>query len=371
MFQTLENKFGEALIKYLVSLLIASRDGLHETEINELLKQSKLVDDATVDKLWTNISWVMSRGPILLQINRVRFMDNKLKNVAYTRYANDIKNAHNILYQFYKSQPNEYVDTTHQYQWFNQQKFNELPYHAFIVDATTYSQSLYLTDLNWIQTKLKATKCVQCILNDIYLIDLSTRAKLKHLDILQRFLETYIQPINYDADQFYPLFKHHLTSNAKVDSSIEADPVCKKWIEDFDSISTSFLDILNSGANGPAEESAGGYDLIANLGGYGYFVASLSTQREEIRVWNVPRYVTTCGRAHRLIYKTGFSSFREHFYQFYQLLLNRLELVRILKGIPQPTALCPVDNHGAAVLCRREIKIIDLNQGGLRVSVNT
>lgn len=68
--------------------------------------------------------------------------------------------------------------------------------------------------------------------------------------------------------------------------------------------------------------------------------------------------------------KPDLGHFVNIFYQFYQLLLNRLELVRILKGIPQPTALCPVDNHGAAVLCRREIKIIDLNQGGLRVSVN-
>lgn len=49
------------------------------------------------------------------------------------------------------------------------------------------------------------------------------------------------------------------------------------------------------------------------------------------------------------------------------MLFNRSEQVRVLKGIPQPAALCPVDNYGAAVLCRREIKIIDLNKGELRV----
>lgn len=48
--------------------------------------------------------------------------------------------------------------------------------------------------------------------------------------------------------------------------------------------------------------------------------------------------------------------------------MNRLEQVRVLKGIPQPTAICPVDNHAAAVLCRREIKVIDLNKGELRVN---
>lgn len=41
--------------------------------------------------------------------------------------------------------------------------------------------------------------------------------------------------------------------------------------------------------------------------------------------------------------------------------------MRVLKGIPQPAALCPVDDYGAAVLCRREIKIIDLNRGTFRV----
>lgn len=290
MFQTLERKFGEAIIKYLVSLLIASRDGLHETEIIELLRQSKLVDETCVNKLWTNISWIMSRGPILLQINRVRFMDNKLKNVACARYANDIQNAHNILYQFYKSQPNEYIDAKGKSQWFNQQKFNELPFHAFIVDKPLYPQSLYLTDLNWTQTKLKATKCVQCILNDICLIEFSSRTKHKHLDIMQCFLETFVQPINYDADQFYPLFKHYLSSCAKGDSTIETDSICKKWIHDLNSISISFLDILNT-SNSTTDESNCGYDLISNLGGNGYFVASLNTQREEIRVWNVPRLV--------------------------------------------------------------------------------
>lgn len=307
----------------------------------------------------------MSRGPILLQINRVRFMDNKLKNVACTRYGNEIENAHNILHQFYKSQPNEYVDAKEKYQCFNQRKFNELPYHAFIVDAPSYPQSLYLTDLNWIQTKLKATKCVQCILNDIYLIELSSRTKHKHLDILQHFLETFIQPVNYDADQFYSLFKHYLSTCAISDSTIEADPIYKKWIHDFDSISISFLEILNNAANATGHDSTNGYDLICNLGGSGYFVASLNTQREEIRVWNVPRLVIC--PVQNNIFTLPNNKSNEIFHKYQISIKHRSEQVRILKGIPQPTALCPVDNYGAAVLCRREIKIIDLNKGELRV----
>lgn len=45
--------------------------------------------------------------------------------------------------------------------------------------------------------------------------------------------------------------------------------------------------------------------------------------------------------------------------------------MRTLKGIPQPTALCPVGDFGAAVLCRREIRIIDLNKGVFRVCIKS
>lgn len=46
----------------------------------------------------------------------------------------------------------------------------------------------------------------------------------------------------------------------------------------------------------------------------------------------------------------------------------RCKKVRTLKGIPQPTSLCPVGDYTAAVLCRREIRIIDLNEGAFKVS---
>lgn len=282
----LENKFGEAIVKYFSTLLITSRDGLNETEIIELLKQSKLGIDS-VTKVWISICWVMSRGPMLLQINRIKFMDNKLKNVACKRYKDGIENAHRILHQFYSGQPNAFIDAKGKQQWYNQQKFNELPYQSFVIDPTSFAQSIYLTDLNWIQTKLKATKCVQNILNDIYLIDAETRTNCKHLEILQRFLETYIQPINYDADQFYSLFKFFLINAMKTDDSIASNAVCTKWLSDFDAIPYTYLDIL---ANEGAGDGSEGYDLLSNLGGSGYFVASLNTKREEICVWNVPRW---------------------------------------------------------------------------------
>ena len=44
MFEILENKFGVTEVKYLITLINASRDGLLETEIIDLLKSSKIVE---------------------------------------------------------------------------------------------------------------------------------------------------------------------------------------------------------------------------------------------------------------------------------------------------------------------------------------
>lgn len=42
VFQITEDKFGKDVTKFIITLIITSRDGLCETEIIELLEQSKL-----------------------------------------------------------------------------------------------------------------------------------------------------------------------------------------------------------------------------------------------------------------------------------------------------------------------------------------
>lgn len=254
----------------------------------------------SVAQLWINFCWIMGRGPILLHTNHIKMMDNKLKNIAKQRYKDDIKKAHVILHQHYLTQPNVSTEKHGKYHSYNISKFIELPYHAFKTDFTsststssTFDRSIYLTDLNWIQTKLKATKCVQHILNDIFLLHNQEYLKCSHLRLLLQFFEYNTRPINYDADQFYPLLKHFMTTAlAKQNPDWSEDSICNKWLNDFNDISISYLDIIddNELATKDAEcKDESGYDVITNLGGNGYFVASLNTLREEICVWNVPR----------------------------------------------------------------------------------
>lgn len=242
---------------------------------------------------------------------------------------------------------------------YNKVKYTELPYHAFKIDQQLYPTTLYLTDLSWIYNKLNATGCVH-ILNDIYIVEQLPRTSstiapstMKHILLLWKFLELHIRPLNYDARQFYSLIPAYVRDSCELDDSLATDAVISKWLEHFKAIPIPYLETLlttddtlekkrkESGANEatvtvdatPAKTLIG-YDVITNLGGDGYFVASLSVDREEICVWDVPRCMK----------------------------------VRTLTGIPQPTALCPVGDYGAAVLCRREIKVIDLNEGAFKVT---
>lgn len=180
---------------------------------------------------------------------------------------------------------------------------------------------------------MNATGCIH-ILNDIYLNGNSFLKSNKHLQLLEKFLTANIRSLNYDGRQFYSLFPAFLEKQLKTDNDLQNDKVVIQWLEQLKSIPIPYLEELVS-----AEEETGneqkvvGYDAIVNLGGKGYFVASLSNEREEICVWDA----------------------------------SKCTKVRVLKGIPQPTALCPVGDYGAAVLCRREIKVIDLNEGVFKV----
>lgn len=214
---------------------------------------------------------------------------------------------------------------------YNKKKFIELPYHAFKNDENAYALSPYLTDTTWIYNKLNATGCVH-VLNDIYLLGKKQRDSHKHLQMLEKFLTANIRSLNYDGRQFYSLFPAFLTKQFAIDPNLRNDKVVAQWLAQLSAIPIPYLEEMIS-TEDAADQKVVGYDALMNLGGKGYFVASLSTEREEICVWDASK----CAK------------------------------VRVLNGIPQPTALCPVGDYGAAVLCRREIKVIDLNEGAFKV----
>ncbi|XP_053675438.1 uncharacterized protein LOC128725698 [Anopheles nili] len=342
VFEILEEKFTAAIVKLIVSLLLASREGLLETEIITLIRNSNLVNGSTT-KLWTHFCWKM--GPLLLHNKNIVVVDRTLRQVAEKRYEADIKQAHRILHDYYETQPSVYPDKKGKEKSFNYRKFVELPYHAYKLDApaaeSSFSNSPYLTDLAWLQDKLIASGCVH-ILNDICLVDGATIAGT-HVALLKSFVEAHFKALNYDGHQLFSLLRTVLVAERqRVDSPYAGNAVVSQWLDTIDHSTVPYLEkvVLDDAAGEVMEPTDSkpanvGFDLIMNLSIDGYFVISLSTDREEICVWDVAK----CRK------------------------------VRTLTGVPQPSAICPVGEHGVAVLCRREIRIIDLNEGKFRVTL--
>uniref|UniRef100_A0A182PJR6 WD_REPEATS_REGION domain-containing protein n=1 Tax=Anopheles epiroticus TaxID=199890 RepID=A0A182PJR6_9DIPT len=343
VFEILEEKFTAPIVKLIMSLLLASREGLLETEIITLIRNSNLVNGSTT-KLWTHFCWKM--GPLFLHNKNIIVVDRTLRQVAEKRYEADIKQAHRILYDYYELQPNVFLDKKGKEKCFNYRKIVELPYHKYKLDATatesSFSNSPYLTDLAWLQDKLIATGCVH-ILNDICLVDGATSAG-SHVALLKSFIESHFKALNYDGHQLYSMLRPVLVAERqRADSPYANSAVVQQWLETINSSPVPFLEKLvpeygEDDGEKPAADKAPtvvGFDLMMNLSIAGYFVISLSTEREEICVWDVAK----CRK------------------------------VRTLTGVPQPSAICPVGDYGVAVLCRREIRIIDLNEGKFKVTL--
>ena len=157
--------------------------------------------------------------------------------------------------------------------------------------------------MTWIHNKLKCTGCVQ-LLHDIQL----TNSTSFHLVFLKNFLQRNFKPLNYDAQQVHSL----LHTRIKKDSAT-TDSIIQTWTTEIEEGKIIRVEKINDGVEEEvdaelSDSNQNGYDFLINSNQDENFVVSLSTDREEICVWNV----LECSR------------------------------VRTLKGIPQPTSVCPV-----------------------------
>lgn len=344
VFVILEEKFTAAITRFIISLLLAAREGLLETEIITLIRNSSLVTGSTT-KLWTHFCWKM--GPLFLHNKNIIVVDGTLREIAKKRYEQNIAEAHKTLYDYFEKQPNSFADKNGKDKCFNIRKYVELPYHKYKLEPSeeSFASSTFLTNLSWLHEKLIATGCVHLI-NDICLVNLtdsSSNPTLAHLVLLKELFETNFKALNYDGQQFYSVLNDCVEASKP---ELAGNEILKQWRSFINSSSVGYLQKLELSEGdetapetpkkkkSDAEKAITGFDLIMNLNTEG-FVISLSTEREEICVWDVAK----CRK------------------------------VRTLLGVPQPSAICPVGEHGVAVLCRREIRIVDLDEGKFKVTL--
>lgn len=156
-----------------------------------------------------------------------------------------------------------------------------------------------MTNLIWFQNKINATGCVQLLL-DIYLLSaqpsetmLSPSATLaEHLQFLTTFLQKHFKSLNYDAQQIFSLLSTYLKQYSLEHSEIINNVIVKKWKEEVKELNIMRIERIETESNEVDEDededcNKNGYDSLINTNHDENFMISLSTDREEICVWNV------------------------------------------------------------------------------------
>lgn len=180
---------------------------------------------------------------------------------------------------------------------YNRRKLDELPYQFWQFNEKKYQTSKYVTDLSWIYEKICGSSCYQ-VLEDLQLVKIETSEEGKtFLETLQDFLEIYSTALSYDGRQFYSHLNYYLEDkNIKgeldplLNSILEVTknpPVCSLVLTNIQDVVEE--EINNKGDKGePVQDKT--FDLVTRLNETDDFVVTVSTDKEEICVWDVERY---------------------------------------------------------------------------------
>lgn len=124
----------------------------------------------------------------------------------------------------------------------------------------------------------------------------------EHIEVLKDFLETHSNALDYDHRQFYGLLRISLEKRLREGYELKSD-ICKQWLEvsrnppipTLVAINEDFYKVIESREKRELSMAEGfdakSFDLIVRLEKCGKYVATVSTEREEICVWDVSRLV--------------------------------------------------------------------------------
>lgn len=179
---------------------------------------------------------------------------------------------------------------------YNRRKLDELPFQHYQLNPTTLENSTYLNDLKWIYEKVCGSNCFQ-LLEDIYLSTEHNTKKLqnKFIELLKDFLENSASILHYDGQQFYAHLYSYLEQNVDINSEsnpkilevlkVTKNPPVLSLIPLSNIIIDENQDITSSK---PLFQNKY-FDQIIRLPETEKFVVSVSTNEEEICVWDIKR----------------------------------------------------------------------------------
>ncbi|XP_063905453.1 NACHT and WD repeat domain-containing protein 2 isoform X2 [Zophobas morio] len=352
MLEELEKILGVTQVQHALAIITSTKHGVTDSEMIDLLAFDDSFHSTTTYVPWAPACLTWSRlnkhlAPFLQWtltggVLGVQWRDNMLRQAVAARYKEHAKWANQMIYDYYtgkwwNSKPANVLarlvsQETILGKCYNRRKLDELPFHYYQLKREI-ENSPYISDITWIYDKVCGSNCYQ-ILEDINMQP-SVRNELTLT--LRHFIETHASVLNYDGRQFYShLYKYLEDKIRRKEISLESNDSTLVQVYSLTK-SPPVLSLIplnsvqeekESDESGPAFKESN-FDLVIRLPDTDQFVVSVSTNKEEICVWDVKE----CKR------------------------------VRILNGIPHPTNLIPIDQFRCIVLCRRELRIYDLNTG--------
>lgn len=324
MLQELETMLGKEQVEKALSLLCSSKWGLTDSEIMDVLCSDSAFHTPTTYLPWAGACLFWSKltrhlGPFveLGEDCANLLVDPSLAKTVRERYRSKMNWARTLLYRYFTGQlwedgkkikarmllqPTKFGDT------YNRRKLEELPYLTL---KTQGSAAKYSLDPDWIFDKLCGSTVHQ-LLEDLYLEN-----ENEDVAWLCKFLEMCSPSLEYDGRQLYAqIARYRFPLATPLGQTLQGPPRVVSLIES---------EVEED------EEMATEIDLVVRLPHNHSFIVTVSTNAEEICVWDISR----CKR------------------------------VRQLKEVPQPTALEMVDDFKCVVLCKRELRTYDLNTGSL------
>lgn len=167
---------------------------------------------------------------------------------------------------------------------------DELPYHYLKLNFNGNSEpelSPYFNDIHWIYNKVHGSNSFQ-ILEDITLI----KPKLPFTQILKEFLELHATLLNYDGRQFYSHLHHYIEKHIK-DPELLHNPKVQEIVglsknpPVLTLIPLNGLDIEEKMPFESTTNFQSVFDIVVRIPDTDHFVITVSTQNEEICVWDI------------------------------------------------------------------------------------
>ncbi|XP_066263113.1 NACHT and WD repeat domain-containing protein 2 [Euwallacea similis] len=339
MLEELEIILGPPQVQHALALITCSKHGVTDSEMLDLLAFDDNFHSDTTYVPWAPacLAWprlLKHLAPFLIWsltggVLGIQWKDDLLRKAVLKHYCRFKTWAHETLFYYYEGKwwqekpPNLQGRLVSQAndlgKCYNRRKLDELSFHYYHLHHDLET-SKYLTDMSWIYDKLCGSSVFQ-ILEDI---NLSKMVKTTFLGMLKEFLEINTQVLNYDGRQFYSHLYTFLRGRSKEGKEMELFEACQK---------PPVLTLLPLNPNVFGEEEAvslaTNLDILVRIPNSNRYIVTISTNDESVCVWDV----LDCKQ------------------------------IRTLKGIPHPTNLIPIDEFRCIVLCRRELRIYNLNKG--------